>query len=546
MPTPTKPTKTTTAKTAKAAPRKRAATKKQVIPAPPGPEQLDGRPTEELVNQAASAAGFGTPHRPARGHGYEQRGLAYLPVSQLFEGRFGRMFRLPPFVPGPERIEEIARRMTEGGVDPALDNPKIPSGYTYFGQFIDHDLTFDPVSSLTRQNDPDALTNFRSPRFDLDSVYGRGPTDDAFMYDRDAPDKLLIGEGERAGEPDLPRNGQGTALIGDPRNDENIFVSQFQLTMLTLHNVVVDMVNADQEHKLATGSESVFETAQRIVRWHYQWAVVHDFLRRVVGRKMLESVLDETGSVPKVHLEHYDPKSPAPYMPVEFAVAAYRFGHSMVRGRYDLNSLVKDKAVFLPGSDRDPALKLQQFGGFRQLPPFWTIEWRRFFEVNGAGDGPLQHARLIDTSLSDALTNLPVEIAGTRPSLIDRNLTRGARLALPSGQDVASAMGIQPLSRSELDLPGGGPAPLWYYVLREAAVRAKGQHLGPVGGRIVAEVFLGILQRDPSSYLRKEPTWRPFLPAAGATFGVPDLITASGHGLGIVRPPGGPRPGGPA
>ena len=106
----------------------------------------NGRPTEELVNQAASSRGFGSPHRPARGHGFEQRGLAYLPVSQLFEGRFGRMFRLPPYVPSAERIAAIAAVMVEqGGGDPALNNPDIPAGYTYFGQFVDHDLTFDPV-----------------------------------------------------------------------------------------------------------------------------------------------------------------------------------------------------------------------------------------------------------------------------------------------------------------------------------------------------------------------------------------------------------------
>ena len=498
----------------------------------------DGRPTEELVNQAASARGFGSPHRPARGHGYEQRGLAYLPVSQLFEGRFGRMFRLPPYVPTKERIDAIAAAMTEGasGGDPTLNNPTIPAGYTYFGQFVDHDLTFDPVSSLTRQNDPDALTNFRSPRFDLDSVYGRGPADDAYMYDKRPgfEDMLLIGEHDN--EQDLPRNSQNTALIGDPRNDENTFVSQLQLTMLKFHNKMVERVRA--EPGMRRGSESVFETAQRVVRWHYQWVVIHDFLRRTVGQQMLDTVFDETGVVPRVNLEFYQPRSAAPYLPVEFAVAAYRFGHSQVRGRYSLNTLVQGLATFLPGATTDPALALKQFGGFRILPPFWTIEWRRFFEVDGAGDGELQLTRLIDTKLANPLAHLPVEIGGTRPSLIDRNLTRGARLALPSGQDVAAAMGIAPLTDAELELPGGGPAPLWYYILREARVRADGHHLGPVGGRIVAEVFLGLLSKDPSSYLRNDPTWTPFLPSATGTFSVPDLIKASGHGLEVTNLPG--------
>lgn len=185
-----------------------------------------------------------------------------------------------------------------------------------------------------------------------------------------------------------------------------------------------------------------------------------------------------------------------------------------------------------------PALRLGQFGGFRILPPGWTIEWRRFFEVNGAGDGELQLTRLIDTKLANPLANLPVEIGGSRPSLIDRNLTRGARLALPSGQDVAAAMGVTPLSDVELELPDGGPAPLWYYILREARLLADGQHLGPVGGRIVAEVFLGLLAKDPSSYLRKDPGWSPFLqPANQTTFTMPDLILASGHGLEVTSRP---------
>ena len=508
----------------------------QSIPAP--------RTTAELVASAGSAHDFGTPRRTARGHGAEQRGLAHVPVSRLVEGRFGRMFRLPPFVPDDARIAEIAALMEEGAeaASSTHDNPGVPSGYTYVGQFVDHDLTFDPASSLDRQNDPDALTNFRTPRFDLDSLYGRGPSDDPYLYDKDTKDRLLVGSSN--GGDDLPRNSQQTALIGDPRNDENTFVGQLHLTMIKFHNRVVDLVEGDPS--LRRGSESTFETAQRIVRWHYQWMVLHDFLRRTVGDEQLEQVLDESGRLPKVRLQHYSVASSTAYMPVEFAVAAYRFGHSQIRGRYQLNTLVGPLPTFSPGPvAADP---LGHFGGFRELPPFWTVEWRRFFEIPAAPGQEavrVQMTRSIDTKLANPLKALPPEIGGDRPSLIDRNLTRGARLLLPSGQAVAQAMGVAPLSDADLELPGGGPAPLWYYVLREAKVLAGGHRLGPVGGGIVAEVFVGLMAKDPSSYLRLDPRWRPFLPsAASGSFTMADLIAFSGHGLDVVDLPAGPPPQG--
>ena len=499
------------------------------------------RTTEQQVARATTGISYG--RRSARGHGYEQRGLSSVPLSVLHEGKFGRMFRLPPFTPSDARIKEIAETMTEGasGGDPALNNPEIPAGYTYFGQFVDHDITFDTASSLDRQNDPNALTNFRSPRFDLDCVYGRGPTDDPFLYDKASEGvKMLIGSHDN--EDDLPRNVQDTALIGDPRNDENTFVGQWQLTMLKFHNKVVDLVADDET--LRHGSETVFDAAQRIVRWHYQWIVVHDFLKKIVGDEMLNQVLVTDGYCPEVTRRFYKWRND-PFMPVEFSVAAYRFGHSMIRGRYKLNTLVGP----LPTFTADPVniQPLGHFGGFRILPPFWTIEWARFFKVDGAGKEDLQLSRLIDTKLANVLTALPPEIGADRPSLIERNLTRGARLLLPSGQDVARYMGADPLSVDDLGLPGGGPAPLWYYILKEAFVQAGGIHLGQVGGRIVAEVFLGLLEKDPSSYLRNDPCWKPFLPSAvDGHFDVADLITFTGHGLGrtaLPDPPSEPPAG---
>src|SRR2546422_2972025 len=158
-----------------------------------------------------SAPGGPMPLHPF--HGAEPRGLMAVLRSPLFEGRFGRMFRnLPPFLPSNEALDALARQMVEAEPQPGQDdttagNPHNPPGFTYFGQFVDHDLTFDPTSQLQRDNDPDALVDFRTPRFDLDSIYGRGPDDQPFLYE---PDSLhfLIGH-NAANEDDLPRNANG-------------------------------------------------------------------------------------------------------------------------------------------------------------------------------------------------------------------------------------------------------------------------------------------------------------------------------------------------
>ncbi len=252
-----------------------------------------------------------TSTRPAsRRHGTELRGLMGVPSSPLFEGRFGRMFRgLPVFAHdeahllalGNAMISEAEEEVTpEGEVDEEETTKPIPAGYTYLGQFIDHDLTFDPVSMLDRQNDPDALTNFRTPRFDLDSVYGRGPSDQPYLYDQERPagstgetglfflTGKAVSQNPTIAGPDLPRNSQGRAFIGDPRNDENLIVSQLQSVMLRFHNKMLEKVASETT---LTGSDLLKET-QRRVRWHYQWVAIHDFLPRIVGPEMLDEVFE--------------------------------------------------------------------------------------------------------------------------------------------------------------------------------------------------------------------------------------------------------------
>jgi hypothetical protein len=473
----------------------------------------------------------------ARRHGAAApRGQDGVPLSPLHEGRFGRMFRDPqPLRPDDATIEALVKLVKESGSSAAGDNTKIPAGYTYLGQFVDHDITFDPTSNLQRDNDPDALVDFRTPRFDLDCIYGSGPDDDPFMYEWSSPSnrgvKLLIGRNPSTGafdRDDLPRNQQGRALIGDPRNDENIIVSQLQLLMIRFHNKVVDRTRKNQKLE----GRALFSEAQRIARWHYQWIVVHDFLERIVGKQTAQAILKPATATEgaKTELNFFSWQN-SPFMPVEFSGAAYRFGHSMVRAAYDLNDIVVGVPIFASADKPGP---LEHLGGFRRLPSAWTIDWPFFFKT--AASARPQLSRKIDTSISAPLFKLP-GLPGDRPALPRLNLMRGRALGLPSGQDVAAAMGVTDtltpaqLGLDNVALPAGAKAavqaatPLWFYLLREAAVEGGGERLGRVGGRIVGEVLVGLLAGDPQSYLSRKPSWTPILPSAKkGDFTMPDLV----------------------
>jgi hypothetical protein len=409
------------------------------------------------------------------------------------------------------------------GTEPRL-NPDLPAGYTYVGQFIDHDITFDPASSLQQQNDPDALHDFRTPRFDLDSLYAKGPSQDPFLYDQDPSDARLKGAafllGKNVGNGrDLPRNSQGRALIGDPRNDENLIVSQLHCAFLRFHNKLAAHI-ADRTQ--LRGQELFLET-QRRVRWHYQWMVIHDFLKRVAGSHLVDQLVPPGATAGQVrsNLQFFQWQR-SPFMPVEFSVAAYRFGHSMVRFDYTINVEVSEIPVF--SDSTDPFTNLN---GFRPLPKRWGFQWKFFFEM--AANHQPQLAHRIDTKLSKPLGDLPKVIAAHPRSLAQRNLLRGRAFGLPSGQEVAQAMSIAPLTDAELGIASVSPqfagnAPLWFYILKEAHLQHDGRRLGSVGGRIVAEVFAGLLAGDPHSYLR-HPGFTPGVALApDGEFGMPELI----------------------
>lgn len=471
-------------------------------------------------------------------------------------GMFGRMFpSLEPLAVNDGPLQELADAMKDANPgDAAGNNPNVPAGFTYLGQFVDHDITLDLTSFGDKEADPLAVENFRTPALDLDSIYGLGPDGSRHLYARDASDfagknpgpKLLIGKtisvDDVTATPrnDLPRSPEGFALIGDHRNDENLVVAQTHLAMLKFHNKVCDQLAAS-----GMPAGDIFAEARRIVTWHYQWMVLHDFIERITEKGIVARILDQG--------RRFYRFKKTPYMPVEFSAAAYRLGHSMVRQAYSHNR----KFTFGSGPGVVTPATLHLLFDFSGLsgriigdlaptpvtPPLplpvlssnWIIDWRRYhtvFASNPAGV-PLNLSRKLDPFLVPELHTLP----GGGGSLPFRNLKRGVMLGLPSGQDIAKAMKIRnPLTPDEIAKgPDGAVAkkhglhehtPLWYYILKEAEQRGAGERLGPVGATIVSEVFVGLVHGDHQSYLWvKGKNWTPTLPSEKAgDFTMADLL----------------------
>lgn len=444
-------------------------------------------------------------------HGFDNRGL-YAPAGSFaVSGRFGRMFPAAPclqhFHPGPEALGAVDGPM-DGGLTPpddtSQDNTRIKAGYTFLGQFIDHDITLDATSILERQIDVDATHNFRTPALELDSLYGRGPDMQPYLYE---PDGMRFMLSEDAG--DLPRNRHGRALIGDHRNDENLIISQLHLLFLKFHNRVVE----SQTDPDASAGERFLE-AQTIVRRHYQWIVLHDFLERTIGKAVVDALRAHN---PFTYAPDVDP-----FIPVEFSVAAFRFGHSQARSGYALREGVGGLLFPAPGT---PA-GAPDMRGFKPVPPERAIDWAFFF----GGEPQAQAGMMIDTKIATPMLNLPDGVVPGAPrSVATRNLQRGIDARLPSGQVAAEVM-LPPAERLNNDqiwsaAGGHGPAPLWYYILREAEVMTGGTHLAGVGAQIVGRTFLALLTHDPASYLHAAPHWTPTLPRADSnTFTMVDLI----------------------
>ncbi len=421
-------------------------------------------------------------------------------------GRFGRLFQdLPPLFTHTSVIEALGR---PGGLmdSDRTQDSDIPAGYTFFAQFVDHDITLDTGSQLESDQvqDVDALPNLRTPSLDLDCVYGFGPEASPHLYDNANAGKLLTGTS--ANPEDLARASDGTALIGDPRNDENIFVNQMQNVFIKMHNRFIDRgLN--------------FEEAQRECRYHYQYVVLHDFLRRVCDPAIYKLVLDHLYRHAYPLCYGLDAHGKLP-MPVEFSVAAYRFGHSLVRSKYSVrqqsDSGTRKKTIDLFD---------EQFGtgGFTPLPPELIVDWSLLLPLsNQAPD----LSKAIDGKLATELNDLPFlrmdEPNPFKRSLSFRNLLRGRSLGLPSGQAAASALADcgYPIEPETLKLPNARfpsfkalspkeqlelttQTPLFFYGLVEGG---DPNHLGPTASAILLEVFGGMLVHC-GSYLQAD--WEP-------------------------------------
>ena len=400
---------------------------------------------------------------------------------------YARMFpELPSFEADEQFLHALGRSggaCDRGDID---DSPESLSdtaaGWPIFGQFIAHDITADR-SALRSGTNSAELHNARSPQLNLECLYGDGPTGNPFLYQRDDPAKFLLGSDGI----DVQRNAEGLAVIGDPRNDTHLVISQLHLAMLKAHNAFVDELRLS-----GVADDLVFDEAARQLRWHYQWIVVNEFLPVVVGERLVDQVLDEG--------PRWFRSRQGGFIPFEFAGAAYRYGHSQIRHRYQVNS------------HTDPMPLFPDLLGFRAVSRQRAVDWTFFFDTRGAP--PAQRSKKIDGQLVRSLIDLPVVITGDCEideyhSLAVRDLQRGHGVGLPSGEAVARHIGVEPLTQNEIGIASTDETPLWYYILREADVCNGGHRLGPVGGTIVTEVLVGLIDADPTSFRRHNPEWQP-------------------------------------
>jgi len=449
---------------------------------------------------------------------------------------------------------------------------QIPAGFTYLGQFIDHDLTFDKTAVMLGANvTPAELLQGRSPSLDLDSLYGAGPEDpeSAKFYEADG---IHLKVGKTVGPTkvgfDLPRGAGSTnaqkrkAIIPDPRNDENLAVAQMHCAMIRFHNRVVDTLPAS----VPQGQR--FAKARKRVTKHYQWMIRTDYLPRICAAGVVNDVFNNGRKV-------FEPGAPAmsvPTMPIEFSVAAFRLGHAMIRARYNWNAVFDNGGGTLGLLFTFSALG-GDLGGDTRLASIWIADFRRLFNFGEANKPNLtvppakfNRAMRIDTTIVDPLQHLPpkaIGLPGSTPfndvarNLAFRNLTRAGMLKLATGQQMANflknkGVNVTKLTKAQIRNGNNGAdlgaltqaqreaflknTPLWFYVLREAEL--NGGKLKGVGARIVAETFHRAMQGSTSSIVN-DPSFAPTLGPNSTTFRMVDLLLFAFEGKKALLAPNG-------
>jgi Animal haem peroxidase len=389
----------------------------------------------------------------------------------------------------PTLQEELfLKKATPAGLPPA-------AGYTYFGQFIMHDLTFDDTPfRAAGEQEPNDTVNGTTPRLDLNSVYGDGPGSVAHghLYSgiRFKVGTVLSPITQRPFDVPLVN---GRPAVADARNCENAIVRQIHCMFLLLHNLITDGLQPT-----IADPKKVFETARSHVRWHFQRLVRDDFLPNVCSKMVYRAVVRRNHRLIHWPWGHFS-------IPVEFSQAASRFGHSMVRENYQLAETPKRVATL--------AELFESARGEGALSAGLAIDWNFFLRDRG------EPSETIDTSMVNPLRELPdasIHPFVNSPAphephmLAERTLCRGARTRLPTGQQMRVALGAAPIisetNRSWKVLRSLGfedETPLWYYILLEAEINEDGNRLGAVGSRIVAEVIEACLRHDPESFLHR-------------------------------------------
>jgi hypothetical protein len=444
----------------------------------------------------------------------------------------------------PERaLRKLAEEMTAAG---GGDATGIPAGYTYLGQFIDHDLTMDRTEVMFGSSvAPSDMQQGRSPSLDLDSLYGAGPQDaGSEKFYADDGLRLRMGKTDDGKPFDLPRKGK-KILIPDHRNDENLAVGQTHLAFIRFHNRVIKELASVPPAKR-------FAKARRAVVKHYQWMIRNDYLPRICEESVVADVFTNGRKV----FEPNATSSMATSMPLEFSVAAFRLGHSMIRGQYEWNAVFQDG-----GGSLDALFSFSGTGGDLTesipLPGVWPADWRRLYNFPAAGHanlaappGRFNRAKRIDTRIVSPLGSLPVGSIGAKKepqdklelNLAFRNLMRARMVKLATGQDMVQRLKdrgvtVKALTKTQLVDGAGGAdlsaltaaqrkavvenTPLWFYVLREAEL--NGGKLDGVGARIVAETFHRAIEGSKASIVRHKE-FVPHFAQDDKTFNMPDLL----------------------